>query len=136
MAQLQTLLQLGVMTLPEIVERRLRFIQLTQESEGGRERDGKRGGLNSGKTAFGPGDSICLFLVPLYSTQVLNFILGHVVLGVCLQRLIYIRQQAFSLRQRHLQVLLEITAIILASLSSVSKQGILFIKSLINIYKK
>ncbi len=33
MAQLQTLLQLGAVTLPEIVKGRLGFIQLTQESE-------------------------------------------------------------------------------------------------------
>lgn len=37
MAQLQTLLQLGVVTLPEVVKRRLRFIQLTEKSERGQD---------------------------------------------------------------------------------------------------
>lgn len=32
-AEQQTLLQLGVVTLPEVLKRRLRFIQLTQEPE-------------------------------------------------------------------------------------------------------
>lgn len=33
MSELQALLQLGAVALPEIVERRLCFVQLTQESE-------------------------------------------------------------------------------------------------------
>lgn len=38
MAQLQTVFQLSAVTLPEIIERRLGFIQLTQESERKEER--------------------------------------------------------------------------------------------------
>lgn len=37
MAELQTLLQLGAVAFPEVVERRLRLVELTQESEGERE---------------------------------------------------------------------------------------------------
>lgn len=109
-AELQTLFQLGAVTLPEIVERRLRLVQLTQQSEEEEEREegGEMRG-HSGTTSHLQRVSIHPFLlVPLHSRQVFQFVMSHIVFRVCLQRLVDTLQQACPLRQRHLQVLLEI----------------------------
>lgn len=106
MAQLQTLLQLRAVALPEVVEGCFCFIELTEEPE----REGQvRGQVRAVSDAFKDTlfISVCVCVsLPLYSSQVLQLIVGHVVFRVRLQRLVDAVQQASPLRQRHLEVLL------------------------------
>lgn len=56
-----------------------------------------------------PHQHIHLFwLLPLHSSQVLHLIMSHVVFWVSAKRLFDAVQQTATLRQRHLQILLEI----------------------------